>query len=1268
MRPAIVLLVTLSWSLPAAGATWLVPSQIPTIADALGAASPGDTVEVACGTYAEHDLVLKSGVVLRGGTGDPACVVVDAGSAGRIALGMRVTGASIEGITFRGGFEASGADHGRDAAPDERAQALAPPDHDYGGGGAFFLLGPDLTIRACRFVANEAVVHGGALRIQGGTVRLVDVVFEDNVAGNQGGAFHAAGGALVRLDGVVAHGNRARHGGAGYASFSQIEASGCDFRGNVAGGGGGALQLSRTGAMFDGCTFLENTGRRGGAIAMYTVPGTGLTVTGSTFARNAAPTGAAIAGPANLQRTILAFHRDGPVADCGLGDLQLSCCDVFGNAGGDFVGCLADESGVDGNFSADPEFCALGDGNVGLHLGSPCAAASSPCGLLVGAEDVGCEGLDITTVTTVPPGLEVVVDDVPYTAPVGFQWVAGTTHVLAAPTPQAIGPDSRWAFAGWSDGGAATHEILAPAGDSEFAATFAAEHRLVMIVDGSGTVTPGTGWQPEGATVDIQAVATPPGVFARWVGDGAGSYTGTSPVAQITMPGPVTETAYFSPDGDFQLTMTFEGSGTVEPGTGRHAVGETVEIRATPAAGWDFVRWTGSGSGSYTGPDAVAQVSMYDDLAQHAEFTQRMHPVTITATGAGTVTPPSGMYAEGSVLTIRATPSPGYSFAEWIGEGPGSYSGPQAVASITVLGPITENAIFTGPPTHPLTMGAGPGGQVAPPSGDYPTGSYVTIEAVPGPGFAFRRWLGAGPGSYSGSSARAVVQMLGPITQTAEFRTLQYRTLTMTADPGGSVTPPTGTYLEGSVVTITAIADSAHLFMGWQGTGLGSYSGTLNPATVLLTTENVTQHARFASAAVSVTVTTEPAGLPIVVDGAEYTSPGVFSWLLGTQHHLQVDPAHDIAAGERHAFTAWADGVTSLARVVTAAPLGYHSATYRHEYLLTQPPDPGGTTRPGTAWIGAGTTFDIEAVPSLNHAFEGWSGEGPGAYTGPDTRATVVMDGPITETATFAPLGFEFSLSASDTDPWANLVPATNGPRDVHLWLTCAEFGISAMEATLASSGNLQIFGFQPVGNVLNAGGATNLLLAVGGCPAGAELPIRLGRWTVMDDGGSLCLGTGAPGGYAAVECDPLYPGVAENPVVVGFSSNGSAPCTAGEHGCGTGGGGAARMAALRAGWNAAAPVVTENALVLAPNPFRGAAEITLSLKQDAHVRLDVYDVAGRLVRRVTDEPLPAGVLTRRWDSRDASGRMVPSGIYFVRLDTSSGFHAVRKIVFLGAR
>src|SRR5207247_1106182 len=68
--------------------------------------------------------------------------------------------------------------------------------------------------------------------------------------------------------------------------------------------------------------------------------------------------------------------------------------------------------------------------------------------------------------------------------------------------------------------------------------------------------------------------------------------------------------------------------------------------------------------------------------------------LTMTHNTGGTVSPASGWKASGAVISISATPATDYSFSNWTGTGTGSYSGPNNPASITMGGPITENATF----------------------------------------------------------------------------------------------------------------------------------------------------------------------------------------------------------------------------------------------------------------------------------------------------------------------------------------------------------------------------------------------------------------------------------------------------------------------------------------------------------------------------------------------------------------------------------------------
>ncbi len=63
---------------------------------------------------------------------------------------------------------------------------------------------------------------------------------------------------------------------------------------------------------------------------------------------------------------------------------------MHGNAGGDWVGCLAGQLGQDGNIDADPLFCDRGSRDFTLDGASPCAPGNAGACLQIGAWPVGC--------------------------------------------------------------------------------------------------------------------------------------------------------------------------------------------------------------------------------------------------------------------------------------------------------------------------------------------------------------------------------------------------------------------------------------------------------------------------------------------------------------------------------------------------------------------------------------------------------------------------------------------------------------------------------------------------------------------------------------------------------------------------------------------------------------------------------------------------------------------------------------------------------------
>lgn len=102
-------------------------------------------------------------------------------------------------------------------------------------------------------------------------------------------------------------------------------------------------------------------------------------------------------GDMAVSNTIISSGSGGLPVECYFtGSIPtLTCCDIVGNAGGDWVGCIADQRGTDGNISADPLFCDPAAGDFTLRVGSPCLPGDDPeegaC-LLIGAREEGCTG------------------------------------------------------------------------------------------------------------------------------------------------------------------------------------------------------------------------------------------------------------------------------------------------------------------------------------------------------------------------------------------------------------------------------------------------------------------------------------------------------------------------------------------------------------------------------------------------------------------------------------------------------------------------------------------------------------------------------------------------------------------------------------------------------------------------------------------------------------------------------------------------------------
>ncbi|MGV8017225.1 MAG: T9SS type A sorting domain-containing protein [Ignavibacteria bacterium] len=144
-------------------------------------------------------------------------------------------------------------------------------------------------------------------------------------------------------------------------------------------------------------------------------------------------------------------------------------------------------------------------------------------------------------------------DNTLYTGPNIFGWSIGSTHTVRALTTQLIG-NTRYVFKNWSDGGDTSHNITVTNELLPLTVNYKPQFKLTSSVQPSGipaSVVGGNQFYDSSSTVTISA--SPFSVqyngktyyLNRWVGGGAGSYTGTNPTFQVTFNNPITQIAIY---------------------------------------------------------------------------------------------------------------------------------------------------------------------------------------------------------------------------------------------------------------------------------------------------------------------------------------------------------------------------------------------------------------------------------------------------------------------------------------------------------------------------------------------------------------------------------------------------------------------------------------------------------------------------------------------------------------------------------------------------
>lgn len=272
-----------------------------------------------------------------------------------------------------------------------------------------------------------------------------------------------------------------------------------------------------------------------------------------------------------------------------------------------------------------------------------------------------------------------------------------------------------------------------------------------------------------------------------------------------------------------------------------------------------------------------------------------------------------------------------------------------------------------------------------------PDGTYsYTVDDSPPSGVQF---------TVSPSTGSVTVGGFAP-PATYVFYTVNFY-LTVNAQPSsfGLVSPSSGWYMAGETFTLFATPNFGYSFSSWTGSGSGSYSGTSSSPTITLNGP-ITETANFDQQYYPVTFS--ESGLPsgttwwVTMDGLNLSSSStniVFILPDGTYAYQVMDTTSN---GIQYQ-------TTSSGSVTVSGYSMVQYIFYTTNYYLTinTSPSNGGSVSPGSGWYMAGDIEFLSALPSSGYVLSSWSGSGSGSYTGSSSIPSIIMNGPITETAYF---------------------------------------------------------------------------------------------------------------------------------------------------------------------------------------------------------------------------------------------------------------------------
>lgn len=488
-------------------------------------------------------------------------------------------------------------------------------------------------------------------------------------------------------------------------------------------------------------------------------------------------------------------------------------------------------------------------------------------------------------------------------------------------------------------------------------------------------------------------------VFSEWSDGGGLSHDYVTPDEDITLTGQF-NTQYF-------LTVISDHGNPV--GQDWYDQDAMAEISVTDPDSNDGTRYLFTGwTGDLTGPENPSQIVMDNPKTVEAHW-QTQHYLTVQSEYGDPVG--QGWYNENATGDFSVTSPSGNDqvrqlFQAWSGD----FTGASTSGSVTLDAPKTVTASWqiqyfiatAGMPTEGGTI------TPAPPGAWQNAGTTANVSAIVHENYSWNGWAG----DLTTMDNPTTILMDGPKSVTARFNDIilftvstQPESLYFRVDGIEYQDRHTFSWESGSQHTVeidtlqVSGTGSRHQFSQWSDNGAVNHTITVTQTGILL--------AQFISEYY----------LEITSDWGNPVGEGWYTENSDAEFSVTTPDVH---GQTRYLFTQWTGHFTGTSAEGTIKMDGPKliTAGWRTQHQLTVTSDWGDPA--GQGWHNENTVVDI-MIPQtvlestgIRHWFSGWQGTGEGSYSGTDTLIAIVMNNPITETASWIT---QYYLSMEEIPP-----------------------------------------------------------------------------------------------------------------------------------------------------------------------------------------------------------------------------------------------------------